>query len=98
MFKVSSILVCPKYLATTVILAPLLTSRDAHECWKSWILICGTSANLQLRFYLDFNSINDVIDKSKITSFRKKIQCFRHASEESVNERKIYFEVEKINS
>ncbi len=31
MFKVSSILVCPRYLTTTVIFAPLLTSRDAHE-------------------------------------------------------------------
>lgn len=31
MFKVSSILVCPRYLATTVIFAPLLTSRGAHE-------------------------------------------------------------------
>lgn len=30
---------CPRYLATTVILAPLLTSREAHEClnlsWRS---------------------------------------------------------------
>ena len=52
-FKVSSILVCPRYLATTVIFAPLLTSRDAQECLKSWILIWGTPASSQLRFFLD---------------------------------------------
>ena len=38
-FSVSSIFVCPKYLATNVTLAPLLISNDAHECLKSWILI-----------------------------------------------------------
>ena len=38
-FSVSSIFVCPKYLATRVTLAPLLISREAHECLKSWILI-----------------------------------------------------------
>ena len=38
-FSVSSIFVCPKYLATNVTLTPLLISSDAHECLKTWILI-----------------------------------------------------------
>ena len=32
MFSVSSIFVCPKYLATNVTLAPLLIKMEAQEC------------------------------------------------------------------
>ena len=56
-FSVSSIFVCPKYLATNVTLAPLLISRDAHECLKSWIPITFNSARLAslvlLRYILE---------------------------------------------
>lgn len=45
-FSVSSIFVCPKYLATNVTLAPLLINSDAHECLKSWILITFKPARL----------------------------------------------------
>ena len=38
-FSVSSILVCPKYLTTIIIFAPLLISNEAHECLKSCVLI-----------------------------------------------------------
>ena len=45
-FSVSSIFVCPKYLATNVTLALLLISNDAHECLKSWILITFKPASV----------------------------------------------------
>ena len=35
--KVSSILVCPRYLATSVILAPLSINKEAQLCLKSCI-------------------------------------------------------------
>ena len=46
MFKVSSILVCPKYLATSVISAPLLINKLAHECLKSCNLIIRLNLKL----------------------------------------------------
>lgn len=56
-FSVSSIFVCPKYLATNVTLAPLLMSSDAHGCLKSWILITFNPARVAslvlLRYILE---------------------------------------------
>ena len=49
-FNVSSILVCPKYLATTWILAPLFINSDSQECLKSCSLICLTPTFSQLVF------------------------------------------------
>lgn len=49
-FNVSSILVCPKYLATTVTLSTLLINREPQECLKSCILICGTPTSSQFLF------------------------------------------------
>ena len=49
-FNVSSILVCPKYLDSTWILAPLLINSYAQECLKSCNLICLTPAFSQLVF------------------------------------------------
>lgn len=39
MFKVSSILVCPRYLATKVILAQLYINKEAQLCLKLYVLI-----------------------------------------------------------
>ena len=50
-FSVSSIFVCPKYLATNVTLASLLISSDAHECLKSWILITFKPTELEVPEY-----------------------------------------------
>ena len=50
--KVILILACPRYLLTKTILAPCCIKKLAHECLKSCILICFTSANLQYLFFL----------------------------------------------
>lgn len=49
--SISSILVCPKDLEIVIILVPLYINKEAHECLKSWILICLTPASSQLRFF-----------------------------------------------
>lgn len=57
MFSVSSILECPKYLATNVMLAPLSINNDAQLCLKSCTLISLTPA---LKAFLVFLSLNVV--------------------------------------
>ena len=44
MLRVSSIFVCPKYLATIITFAPLFIKSDAQLCLKSCNLICFTPA------------------------------------------------------
>ena len=70
-FSVSSIFVCPKYLATNVTLAALLISSDAHECLKSWILITFKPANVDslvlLRYILE-SAISLASDTAKKSS------------------------------
>ena len=59
-FNVVAILLCPKYLAISVILAPFLINNDAQLWRKSWILICFTPDNshhlfLWSRIVVSFN-------------------------------------------
>ena len=70
-FSVSSIFVCPKYLATNVTLAPLLISSDTHECLKSLILIAfnpARVANLVLLSYILESAIGLASDTTKKSS------------------------------
>lgn len=39
---------------------------------------------------INFNNVSDIIDNQFIEKYRKKIQCFRHASKNSLIERKKY--------
>ncbi len=70
-FSVSSIFVCPKYLATNVTLASLLIKSDANECLKSWILITfkpASVANLVLLSYILESAIGLASDTTKKSS------------------------------
>ena len=45
---------------------------------------------------LDYKNIAlDVLNDDIITSFKKKIQCFRHSSEEAIKERQSFTENQK---
>lgn len=44
----------------------------------------------------DYSSIClDFVSNDSVTSYRKKMQCFRHPSEEAIAERKTFTEVQK---
>lgn len=36
---------------------------------------------------IDYSFSSNLIDEDSVIKFRKKIQCFRHSSKESINER-----------
>ena len=79
-FNVSSIFVCPKYLATNVTLAPLLISNDAHECLKSWILITFKPARLaslyiRIRYRFSIRYSKEIIIKSMEIFFISRFHC-----------------------